>query len=161
MGKARRARKKKLQQNRRKTHAKGTPIPSPPVTRSHLHRNTRGKKLKILATINHAIAIRALPELSDPLLNAVIDPITGENQELRHLLQGPESAEWWASNANEFGRLTQGVLPHMPTGTETMRFIKHTAVPADRKATYARFVCDERPLKAPNLHPQSYSPLVP
>jgi hypothetical protein len=147
MGKARRARKKKLQQARRKTHAKGKPIPSPPVTRSHLHRSTRGKKLKILATINQAIAIRALPELSAPLLNAVINPITGENQELRHLLQGPESAEWWASNANEFGRLTQGVLPHMPTGTETMRFIKHTAVPADRKATYARFVCDERPLK--------------
>jgi hypothetical protein len=80
-------------------------------------------------------------------MNAVINPITGEHQELRHLLQGPDKDEWWASNANEFGRLTQGVLPHMPTGTETMRFIKHTDVPADRKATYARFVCDERPLK--------------
>jgi hypothetical protein len=143
MGKSRRARKKKLQQDRR-TRCPTTQTPVPPV-RHHPH--TRGQKLKILASINHAIAIRAQPAISDPFMNAVIDPVTGENEELRHLLQGPDKEEWWASNANEFGRLTQGVLPHMPTGTETKRFIKHTDVPADLKATYARFVCDKRPLK--------------
>jgi hypothetical protein len=137
MGKARRARKKKQQT------ALNHSLTKPPKHTGH-HHNTRRKKLKILASINQAMALQTL---SNPLLNAVTDPITGANLELRHLLTGPDSEEWWASNANEFGRLTQGVMPHMPTGTETMRFIKHTDVPSDRKATYARFVCDERPLK--------------
>jgi hypothetical protein len=147
MGKARRARKKKRQQERLARTTTARDPPPGPAQPSRHHYNTRGKKLKILASINHAIAIRAQPAIADPFMNAVIDPLTGEHQELRHLLQGPDKDDWWASNANEFGRLTQGVLPHMPTGTETMRFIKHTDVPADRKATYARFVCDERPLK--------------
>eukprot|EP00978_Attheya_sp_CCMP212_P010371 scaffold25103_cov42-Attheya_sp.AAC.1 len=38
-------------------------------------------------------------------------------------------------------------MPHMPTGTNNFRFIKHTDIPNNRKATYVRIVCDERPLK--------------
>eukprot|EP00978_Attheya_sp_CCMP212_P003601 scaffold7535_cov63-Attheya_sp.AAC.3 len=80
-------------------------------------------------------------------MNAVVDPITGANLEFPQLVKGPDSEEWWKSSANEFGRLAQGVMPHMPTGTNTFRFINHTDMPTDRKATYVRIVCDECPLK--------------
>lgn len=40
--------------------------------------------------------------------------------------------------ANQPGRLAQGVLPHMTTGTETCFFIKITDVPPDCRATYLR-----------------------
>jgi hypothetical protein len=46
----------------------------------------------------------------------------------------------------EFGRLTQG-MPGMVEGTNTMFFIPHSAKPAERKATYSRFVCDYNPAK--------------
>ena len=36
----------------------------------------------------------------------------------------------------------------MPTGTDTIRFIRHSDLPAGRKATYARFVASLRPTKA-------------
>jgi hypothetical protein len=49
--------------------------------------------------------------------------------------------------ANEFGRLTKGILPHMPSGTETMAYLHHNALPNRRKATYARFVATKRPHK--------------
>jgi hypothetical protein len=79
MGKARRARKKKRQQERlARTNTARDPPPSPAQPSRH-HYKTRGKKLKILASINHAIAIRAQPAISDPFMNAVIDPLTGEH----------------------------------------------------------------------------------
>jgi hypothetical protein len=147
MGKARRARKKKRLEQQKVKPVTKMPTTTPTVARPQHHHNTRRKRLNVLATINQAIAIRAIPQIANPLINAVVDPITGANLEYPQLIKGPDSAEWWSSSANEFGRLAQGVMPHMPTGTNTMRFIKHTDVPADRTATYVRIVCDERPLK--------------
>jgi ribosomal protein L25 (general stress protein Ctc) len=39
------------------------------------------------------------------------------------------------------------VLPNMPTGTDTMHFIAHADLPADRTATYLRIVSAEKPNK--------------
>ena len=39
-------------------------------------------------------------------------------------------------------------MPHMPTGTDTMFFISHSAVPVGRTPTYLRIVAEEKPLKA-------------
>jgi hypothetical protein len=52
--------------------------------------------------------------------NTVVDPITGQVQEYRHLLQGPDAPTWTHSFANELGRLFQGVGTRMPSGTETI-----------------------------------------
>jgi hypothetical protein len=147
MGKARRARKKKRARTQKAQQGSALPTTTKKATIPTHHHNTRGKRRKSIAIINHAIALRTLPLMQQPLMNAVVDPITGANLEFPQLINGPDSEEWWKSSANEFGRLAQGVMPHMPNGTNTMRFIKHTDMPADRKATYVRIVCDERPLK--------------
>jgi hypothetical protein len=78
----------------------------------------------------------------------VIDADTGESHEHAHLIRGPNAGEWLYSTANEFGRLTKGVAPHMPSGSKTMRYIYHHQFPPGRHATYARFVTTERPHKA-------------
>ena len=79
--------------------------------------------------------------------NAVIDPNTGASLEYRHLRLGPDGDQWVKAAADEIGRLAQGVQPYMPTGTDTMHFIKHTDIPAGRVATYLRIVAAEKPNK--------------
>jgi hypothetical protein len=78
------------------------------------------------------------------LANAVTDPLTGQVQEYRHLIKGPEQATWSTSFANELGRLAQGVGTRMKTGTSTVFFIAKAAVPHDRKVTYGRIVAQIR-----------------
>ena len=65
----------------------------------------------------------------------------------RALLRGEHAEDWKRATTMEFGRLTQG-MPGLVEGTNTMFFIPHSAKPADRKATYSRFVCDYNPAKA-------------
>jgi hypothetical protein len=79
--------------------------------------------------------------------HTVIDATTGETFEHAQLIRGANSDEWIYSTANEFGCLTKGILPHIPSGTETMAYIRHDALPHGRKATYARFVATERSRK--------------
>ena len=80
--------------------------------------------------------------------HAVLDPISGAALSYRQLREGPDGPEWIQGAANEIGRLAQGVLPHMPHGTDTIHFIRHDALPPDRKTTYLRIVAELRPLKA-------------
>jgi hypothetical protein len=75
--------------------------------------------------------------------HTVIDAATGETSEHAQLIRGADSDEWLYSTANEFVRLTKGILPHMPSGTDTMAYLRHDALPHRRKATYARFVATE------------------
>jgi hypothetical protein len=82
--------------------------------------------------------------------NAVVDPVTGAIEEYAALKAKPgaEGEEWVQSMANELGRLSQGVLPHMLTGSDTLRFVPITALPPNKQATYLRIVTAERPNKA-------------
>jgi hypothetical protein len=66
-------------------------------------------------------------------MNSVTDPVTGQVQEYRHLVQGPTRTQWVTGLANEFGRLYQGVGKQMQHGTETIIFIRKADVPAGRK----------------------------
>lgn len=79
--------------------------------------------------------------------NAVVDVATGQSQEYRHLVQGPDKAVWQTSFANEIGRLAQGVGTRMTSGTDTIFFIPRDKVPPSRKATYGRIVVSIRPQK--------------
>jgi Reverse transcriptase (RNA-dependent DNA polymerase) len=79
--------------------------------------------------------------------SAVAHPITGKLMEYRQLISDPATRnDWQLSAANEFGRLAQGVGGRI-RGTNTITFIPHHEMPADRQATYPRFVCTERPQK--------------
>jgi hypothetical protein len=86
------------------------------------------------------------------MVNAVIHPVTGVSMEYRQLIQDPVTKDaWQRSAANEFGRLAQGVGGRIK-GTNTIRFIPHTELPADRMPTYPRFVCEVREQKAEKFH---------
>jgi hypothetical protein len=53
--------------------------------------------------------------------------------------------EWLYSTENEFVRLTNCIMSHMPSGSETVYYLPHKALPKGRKAIYARFVETCRP----------------
>jgi hypothetical protein len=73
--------------------------------------------------------------------NAAATPNSGSALQYNQLLKGPDREHWIRATANEIARLAQG-LQGGPTGTNTMFFIPHTAIPADRKATSDHFVND-------------------
>jgi hypothetical protein len=79
--------------------------------------------------------------------NTVMDSVTGAALEYRHLVAGPNGATWETSLANDLGRLAQGIGTRMPSGTNTIFFIAKSAIPTDRKVTYARLVSSLRPHK--------------
>ena len=54
---------------------------------------------------------------------------------------------WTQGLSNEWGRLAQGITNNH-TATDTIDFIRKSAVPANKKVTYGNFICDYRPLKA-------------
>ena len=79
----------------------------------------------------------------------VVDPATEATLEYSALLQGPDAVAWEHATSLEIGRLTQGCLPQMTSGSETMVFIpQHTAKPKDRVATYLRIVAELKLNKA-------------
>jgi hypothetical protein len=79
--------------------------------------------------------------------NTVIDAATGETFKHTQLIRGANSDEWLYSTTNEFGHLTKCIIPHMPSGTDTVAYLRHDDLPQRRKATYARSVATERPHK--------------
>jgi hypothetical protein len=69
----------------------------------------------------------------------VIHPGTGLDAEDRELLQSYKGPLWENACADEFGRLAQGNLPHLPQGTNTMHFIHRSDMPDGHKATYLKY----------------------
>jgi hypothetical protein len=82
------------------------------------------------------------------MINAIVDPTTGQLLEFRRLIADPKTRPtWMTAAANEFGQLMDGLLRGIK-GTNTMSFIHKTQVPKDCMVTYARFCCDYRPQKS-------------
>ena len=77
-----------------------------------------------------------------------INPDTGQLADLKELLKCSDGDHWSSSNSDEIGRLAQGRHPKTQSGSNTMKFIKRAAIPPNRKPTYLRVVCDDRPQKA-------------
>jgi hypothetical protein len=80
--------------------------------------------------------------------HTIINAVKGETHEHAQLIRRPDAEQWLYNTAHEFGRLTKGVAPHMPSGSKTMRYLSHRQLPPSRQATYARFVTTERPHKS-------------
>jgi hypothetical protein len=64
--------------------------------------------------------------------HTAIDADTGKSYEHAQLIRGPNAGKWLYSTSNEVGRLAKGVTPHMPPGSETMRYIFHHQLPTGR-----------------------------
>ena len=59
-------------------------------------------------------------------------------------MRGPDKDIWKTSLANNLGRLAHVVGTRMPTGTNTIFFIPHSAIPAGLTVTYSRLVASIR-----------------
>jgi hypothetical protein len=78
-----------------------------------------------------------------------VNPNTGGIAEYKELSTCSDSNLWQALNADEIGRMFQGLGPnsYMPTGTNTLFFIDQKDIPKHKKPTYIRVVCADRPEK--------------
>ena len=77
---------------------------------------------------------------------AAMNPDTSLPAEYPELLRSSAGQIWEDSCSDEIGRLAQG--NSRVKGTDTIFFIKHTDIPAGRRATYLRNVVTDRPQKA-------------
>ncbi len=80
---------------------------------------------------------------TDHKLNHIYNPDTGVKQTYDSLRK-TDKARWERSFANEIDRLAQGVDERMKSGKDNMFFIPKSAIPANRKVTYANLVSDYR-----------------
>lgn len=71
----------------------------------------------------------------------------GIRMTLDKLLQGDSKLIWNKSLGNEVGCIAQGI-PGRVKGNDTVEYIPKSAVPLNKKVTYANFVCNIRPNKA-------------
>jgi hypothetical protein len=93
-----------------------------------------------------AIALENNHRSQRPHVNAVIHPVTGKEMEYSALMKDPRLKPLWTRDfGNECGRLFQGIRD-IP-GTDTCFFTTLKDVPADRKITYGKIVCDYKPHK--------------
>jgi hypothetical protein len=84
------------------------------------------------------------------LHSTAINPDTGHTAEYRELRACSDGDKWINSCADEIGRLRNGrtnANGQIIKGTNTLFFIPISAMPKDRKATYIRIVCADRPEK--------------
>ena len=134
-----------------------------PISRLQIS-STLPKNSRFNNKIDHRYNLRSQPhliqhissnpteeEIADRLFNPIysinhIYNAEGKKETIDSLLEGPNKHIWHRSLSNEWGRLAQGNDAGIK-GTDTIRFIPRSAVPQDRKVTYASMVCDYRPLK--------------
>jgi hypothetical protein len=78
-----------------------------------------------------------------------VNPDNGGIADYKELSTCRDNNLWQASNADEFRCMFQGLGPdsYMPTGTNTLFFIDEKDIPKNKKPTYVRAVCANRPKK--------------
>ena len=143
--------------------ARRSQIPMPTARYLQPTQNSRAKRVKA-GTANAVMNIhsnkrkfRRLTRRMERLENevqeamAVMDQETGKMMNYRQLIRNPKYKEVWSkSSANEFGRLANGIGGRIKNPTNTIKFIKESQVPKDRRkdVTYGQFVCSIRPEKS-------------
>jgi hypothetical protein len=123
--------------------------PSSPPRR----RGTRKRKptAKARAALSQALpAGNDLPQEHWACHGTAINPDTGNVAEYKELINCSDKEHWQYSNTDEIGRMFQGLGPdsYMPTGTNTLWFIDRKKIPKQKKPTYVRVVCADRPEKS-------------
>lgn len=109
--------------------------------------NTIPPRPNLIANLACATPVLPVPTTTTPdkpvqsflhVTNSIVDPLTGVSIEYAQLVKGPDKAKWIHSCANEVGRVANGVGTRMPSGSNSIRFIKHTYLPTDCRPTYLR-----------------------
>ena len=115
--------------------------------------NTRNRIYSTPIILDNYVALFAMCTQTSPSTTvalspffdyAVIDPDTDYSLEYRHIMKVLKKEYWTASTNNLIGRLSQGVLPYMRYGTDTMFFIKHTDITQGRTTTYLHSIFEEK-----------------
>eukprot|EP00979_Chaetoceros_neogracilis_P016968 scaffold10166_cov289-Chaetoceros_neogracile.AAC.1 len=81
------------------------------------------------------------------VINSVMDPDTGKEQELKDLLKTKDKKHWEGGSFKELARLAQGSKRRSLQGTDTIDFITRSEMPIDKKPTYARVCANYREQK--------------
>ena len=84
--------------------------------------------------------IQALHHFSNPSVNHVYDD-NDKNPSIDNLLKVKMKPTWEIRLSNDLEGLAQGVGDRV-SGTDTIDFIRKSEVPANKKVTYANFICD-------------------
>jgi hypothetical protein len=119
----------------------------PAVTAHHARHHSRQKHIIITHHTTSFAAQVTTTGITLHYAHTVIDADTGESFKHAQLVRGAIADGWMFSTANKLGGLTKGILPYMPTGTETMLYPHHDQLPVGRRSTYAHVVATERPHK--------------
>ncbi len=104
----------------------------------------------IVATARPGVTLSQLEKVIQEEIDKLkaVNPDTNQPAEYNELRKCSDGKHRIDSYSNKFGRLAQGRLPTMPSGTDTIFFIHPSKMPKGRKATYLRIVCDDRPQKS-------------
>ena len=71
------------------------------------------------------------------ICSSVTDETTVAELDYKDLIKGTNNMRWINPVVNDLERLAQGIVSHMPTGTNNIFFIHHTKVPRHKIVTYA------------------------
>ena len=129
---------------RRRGHYTGNKYDLPPATQRY---NTRVQGTRVEPMAQH-VAVLSTNMEGHHQANFVIDPTTWASLEYMNIIKKPTKDIWGNSFANEIGRLAQGVVTRMPSGTNTIFFITKDKLTAGRTVTYGIIVAEIRPQKA-------------
>ena len=127
------------------------PVPDTPQLHEHYTRS-RGTFVASSACVVQAASTlqhQLCPVNTDTTGAAfkAVHPETGALVDYPALRKSSDGPAWEAAAADEIGRLAQGNHPHMPHGTDTIRFISVTDLPAGKSATYIKIVAADKPNK--------------
>ena len=89
-----------------------------------------------MSSRTHTVLSSPDPAKSIHVAFGVLDEQTGAQLEYRHLIKGADGETWARVLVNEISRLAQGVDHRMPSGTNTVRFIRRNDIAHGRKVTY-------------------------
>jgi len=158
---AQRRRRKQNKKKQNKNTNSSTTLPSKPSTTSppasitepptHPHHTrSKGKRVHFAQTATDELVPVKQTDIEYLALHGnAVNPDSGQIAEYTELSRCSDGPAWIESCADEIGRLCQGrgSNSHMPTGTDTLHFIRRDQIPYGRTATYLRIVCADRPEK--------------
>jgi hypothetical protein len=102
-----------------------------------------------LGAANCACALGDNHWTKTPIMNSVINPVTGKEMQYKDLMKDPIFGPLFEIGlSNELGRICQGISD--AAGTNTAFFIDLHNIPKDRKITYGKLVFDFKPNKNEN-----------